>query len=434
MPTLSETIRLMPHINVIETFITNPNFLYDRFMNYCSDHGIYVLVSIIGGYMPVISPALVPCEFIGGDSDDPGCYNPCLLSFGQAVVNLFSQFDNTLAFKIDDTVETGLLQCVKAYTRDIKLYQRQCGFRLIPISFTVQAGFVSQGDEYGEVIYNDLVGDILISVRNYVACNSIASTSSLSPQSGDALIATSNAIDMMAIDVSAAYCPDTYNQLASVIPPIHSVPTYISNYGACGPSRLNWNVTEWIYNPLNSVVDGGIPSLFIPDSNFSTAIRICTTGVEGSGCTPEQLSAYEAMLQSTMSFFTNIPLSATRSTPNPPAVCGTTLPVSQHTLTTFTVLDVPASPAASSDYEYVQCPTGGNTNYLSNPYYQYVATQPGFAWPTSMADAPAATGYPHSVVSTANTGMTLFDRTTIMLLSNAVSIACTLLLFTSSIL
>jgi len=129
--------------NTVRLYNVDPSKDHTKFMKKAESLGLYVIVPLNGkewGYLPAF-PA-------------PDCYTQTIegygnvgvnaLSFAKQVVKQFSEFPNTLLFTIANEVPQNdkngwaAFPCVKALTRDVHQYQKNCSnsMRRIPLIYS----------------------------------------------------------------------------------------------------------------------------------------------------------------------------------------------------------------------------------------------------------------------------------------------------------
>lgn len=129
--------------NTVRLYNVDPSKDHTKFMKKAESLGLYVIVPLNGkdwGYLPAFP--------------SPDCYTQTIegygnvgvnaLSFAKQVVKQFSEFPNTLLFTIANEVPQNdkngwaAFPCVKALTRDIHQYQKNCSnsMRRIPLIYS----------------------------------------------------------------------------------------------------------------------------------------------------------------------------------------------------------------------------------------------------------------------------------------------------------
>jgi hypothetical protein len=139
LPAMQLLTRTIDNINLLRIYNIDPYLNYDKFLNYTATIGLYLLVPLSPsqGFCVLNRDKPPPLE---GDNT---CYPSCLLSYAQAVINQFSYYPNILAYITGNEVMNtearwAAAPCVKAFTRDVKAYQRSCAqtLRYIPLMYT----------------------------------------------------------------------------------------------------------------------------------------------------------------------------------------------------------------------------------------------------------------------------------------------------------
>jgi hypothetical protein len=118
-------------INTIRVYAVDNSKDHDECMKALSDNGIYLVLDVNN-----------PAYSINRKDPHPS-YNTKYLQSVFATIEMFSKYDNTLAFFSGNEVindEEGTDKAapyVKAVTRDIKNYQNSRGLRKIPVGYSV---------------------------------------------------------------------------------------------------------------------------------------------------------------------------------------------------------------------------------------------------------------------------------------------------------
>jgi len=156
--TWKEALNAMAYMgaNTVRLYNIDPEQSHRKFMDYAKSLGIYVIVPLTRhdwGFLPAGSPA-------------PLCYTENITGYGNVGTNVlissklivkeFSQYDNTLLFTVANEMTVAdkegyaSFPCVKALTRDIHQYQKQCGatMRRVPLIYAD----MDMGPPYREVV------------------------------------------------------------------------------------------------------------------------------------------------------------------------------------------------------------------------------------------------------------------------------------------
>lgn len=381
-----------PSTNVLRTYIMDVTQDYDLFMNYAASRGLYILVSLTAGDGCGNLPR--------GGVPDLGvntCYPSCLLSFGQAVVNLFTQYDNTLAYVVanevmNDDATWQAAPCVKAYGRDIKTYLSTCGLRKVPLIYTAAdnpiQGYTPEGNDRLKA--------------DFLSCG-----------------IESQALDMFGLNMFR-WCGDTctyascgYQQVNDALSGM-GIPTLLTEYG-CGQFVYGNGVfgirsfkdTAVLYNEMGSVFSGGAAytygvrggydfSFFNGGSQdpagFTGLNKTCGYTITGDQCA---IDLYSQELTSTLSSTANN-LPATTSPPRL-ATCPTQVLGFDLTL--------PPTRQGADGYYFVQCPSGsGNVNTGNSP--PPPATWTGFGTTGAVTTGGVTTTPPTSTPTTVSASST----------------------------
>ena len=117
-------------INTVRVYTVDNQANHDACMKALDDAGIYLVLDVNNPYYSI-------------NRDNPGpSYNPTYLQSIFSTMDMFSKYDNTLAFfsgneVINDTIaSTECARYVKAVTRDMKQYQGNRKLRKIPIGYS----------------------------------------------------------------------------------------------------------------------------------------------------------------------------------------------------------------------------------------------------------------------------------------------------------
>eukprot|EP00930_Biecheleria_cincta_P027224 TRINITY_DN19117_c0_g1_i2.p1 TRINITY_DN19117_c0_g1~~TRINITY_DN19117_c0_g1_i2.p1 ORF type:complete len:617 (+),score=87.11 TRINITY_DN19117_c0_g1_i2:64-1914(+) len=130
--------------NTVRLYNVDPRIDHTAFMDKAASLGLYVIVPLTGkdwGYLPAFpSPDCYTREVEGY-----GNVGINLLNFAKQIVKQFSQFPNTLFFTVANEVgmhSSAAFPCVKALTRDIHRYQRECAssMRRVPLIYSDNDG------------------------------------------------------------------------------------------------------------------------------------------------------------------------------------------------------------------------------------------------------------------------------------------------------
>jgi len=142
--------------NTVRLYNIDPEQSHKKFMDYAASLGLYVIVPLTRhdwGYLPAGSPS-------------PHCYSDEVEGYGNVGTNLlisaklivkeFSQYDNTLLFTVanelalSDSNGYAAFPCVKALTRDIHRYQKECKetMRRVPLIYAD----MDMGPPYRELV------------------------------------------------------------------------------------------------------------------------------------------------------------------------------------------------------------------------------------------------------------------------------------------
>jgi len=99
-PALTKALSDVPNLNALRIYVLDGSKSYNKFIQFTQQHGIYNLIAV--------TPSAGSCLLNrAGDPDlktIATCYPSCLLSFGQNIINIFSNATNTLAFMIGNEV------------------------------------------------------------------------------------------------------------------------------------------------------------------------------------------------------------------------------------------------------------------------------------------------------------------------------------------
>lgn len=127
--------------NVVRLYNIDPEKSHGKFMRQAASLGLSVMVPLTRGDWGFL-PALASPKCYYEDLPDYGHAGLNLLTSSKLIVDQFSQYDNTLMFvvanEIDHLERDGFAAypCVKALTRDIHRYQREKGYRKVPLIYS----------------------------------------------------------------------------------------------------------------------------------------------------------------------------------------------------------------------------------------------------------------------------------------------------------
>lgn len=140
-------------VNAVRLYSVDPNENHDAFMCALNQAGIYAVIGIASD---------CPTCAISRD-EAPGCYSSELKSRGQAVVNEFAKYSNTLAFSAGNEVNRAAppdkpewnAPCLKKFMRDMRQFIDMC-----PTIRNVPVGLVSADSNRDEnAMYYNCQGD-----------------------------------------------------------------------------------------------------------------------------------------------------------------------------------------------------------------------------------------------------------------------------------
>jgi len=127
--------------NVVRLYNIDPEKSHEKFMRQAASLGLSVMVPLTRGDWGFL-PALPSPKCYYEDLPDYGHVGLNLLTSSKLIVDQFSKYDNTLMFvvanEIDHLDKEGFAAypCVKALTRDIHRYQREKGYRKVPLIYS----------------------------------------------------------------------------------------------------------------------------------------------------------------------------------------------------------------------------------------------------------------------------------------------------------
>mmetsp|Transcript_45198 Transcript_45198/g.84372 ORF Transcript_45198/g.84372 Transcript_45198/m.84372 type:complete len:442 (+) Transcript_45198:55-1380(+) len=127
--------------NVVRLYNIDPEKSHKKFMSLAKSLGIYVLVPLTRGDWGFL-PALPSPQCYSEDLPDYGHVGLNLLTSAKLIVDQFSQYDNTVMFVVANEIELldkegmAAYPCVKALTRDIHRYQKENGYRKVPLIYS----------------------------------------------------------------------------------------------------------------------------------------------------------------------------------------------------------------------------------------------------------------------------------------------------------
>lgn len=127
--------------NVVRLYNIDPEKSHDKFMRQAASLGLSVMVPLTRGDWGFL-PALPSPKCYYEDLPDYGHAGLNLLTSSKLIVDQFSKYDNTFMFvvanEIDHLEKEGFAAypCVKALTRDIHRYQREKGYRKVPLIYS----------------------------------------------------------------------------------------------------------------------------------------------------------------------------------------------------------------------------------------------------------------------------------------------------------
>lgn len=168
------------NVNVVRLYAVDPGADHDSFMCALQAAGIYVIVGL--------GATCENCAIITGEA--PNCYPAELKTRGQLIINVFSKYDNVLAFDAGNEVNLVAPQgqpyvnapCQKQFVRDMQAFVSGCnefGMRQIPVGI---ASADSERDEnalyYGcqTVPGDDLEPVQWYGLNTYVHCDGSATS------------------------------------------------------------------------------------------------------------------------------------------------------------------------------------------------------------------------------------------------------------------
>ncbi|CAJ1440084.1 unnamed protein product [Effrenium voratum] len=127
--------------NVVRLYNIDPEKSHEKFMRQAASLGLTVMVPLTRGdwgFMP--ASASPKCYY--EELPDYGHVGLNLLTSAKLIVDQFSKYDNTFMFvvanEIDHLDRNGFAAypCIKALTRDIHRYQREKGYRKVPLIYS----------------------------------------------------------------------------------------------------------------------------------------------------------------------------------------------------------------------------------------------------------------------------------------------------------
>ena len=165
-------------VNAIRLYSVDPEQKHDLFMDALDKAGIYVLVSLVAA-CPICAVTRQAA---------PECYPPHLKERGQAVINEFVFYNNTLAISAGNEVNLFApvgqpewnAPCQKKFMRDMRQYLAGCPhLRQVPIGLAsadsfrpvLAAYYNCQGDPTDPYEYAEWYG-----INTYVFCNGAVNT------------------------------------------------------------------------------------------------------------------------------------------------------------------------------------------------------------------------------------------------------------------
>ncbi|CAE7038934.1 gel1 [Symbiodinium natans] len=139
----SEYLPLIKNLgaNTIRLYNIDPEKSHRKFMEQAASLGIYVLVPLTRGDWGFL-PALPSPQCYHADLPDYGHVGLNLLTSAKLIVDQFSQYENTMMFVVGNEIELldkegmAAYPCVKALTRDIHRYQKEKGYRSVPLIYS----------------------------------------------------------------------------------------------------------------------------------------------------------------------------------------------------------------------------------------------------------------------------------------------------------
>jgi len=142
--------------NTVRLYNIDPEQSHKKFMDYAASLGLYVIVPLTRhdwGYLPAGSPSP---HCYTDDVDEYGNVGTNLLVSAKTIVREFSQYDNTLLFTVANEMTVAdkngyaAFPCVKALTRDIHRYQKECNetMRRVPLIYAD----MDMGPPYRELV------------------------------------------------------------------------------------------------------------------------------------------------------------------------------------------------------------------------------------------------------------------------------------------
>jgi len=142
--------------NTVRLYNIDPEISHKKFMDYAASLGLYVIIPLTRhdwGYLPAGSPSP---HCYTDDVDGYGNVGTNLLISAKMIVKEFSQYDNTLLFTVANEMTVAdrngyaAFPCVKALTRDIHRYQKECNetMRRVPLIYAD----MDMGPPYRELV------------------------------------------------------------------------------------------------------------------------------------------------------------------------------------------------------------------------------------------------------------------------------------------
>lgn len=120
--------------NTVRLYSMDPSIDYSAFFHEAASLGIYIMVPLTSSKWYGV---------LNRDVAAPACYTEQLFQYGVASLNNFLRYPNVLAGVIGNEVVNSLeswiaAPCLKAYTRDLKLYMKHNFDRSLPLIYAAQ--------------------------------------------------------------------------------------------------------------------------------------------------------------------------------------------------------------------------------------------------------------------------------------------------------
>ncbi|KAI5846020.1 Glucanosyltransferase-domain-containing protein [Tricharina praecox] len=226
-------------LNAIRIYTVDNSADHDECMKELDDAGIYLLLDV---NTPTISI---------NRADPAATYNEKYLQHVFATIDVFSKYDNTLAFfsaneVVNDVDTTGAATYVKAVTRDMRKYIKERKLRSIPVGYSAAdvaenrmevAKYLNCGDD------EDARSDFF-AVNDYSWC-------------GDSSFTTSNWNEKV----------ENYTD--------YSIPIFLSEYGCNVPSPRKFGEVTTLYSDkMSPVFSGGLVFEYSQEPNNFGLVEI----------------------------------------------------------------------------------------------------------------------------------------------------------------